>query len=221
MLFRSGTSFSYVMRNLNYKGISLEGIIKHKRDFLDTTENLYGDKEIWKDISGFEGIYQASNYGRVKSIVRYKKMLKTSENTEGYLRVCLTDRNHKKHTIALHRIIAKTFLRLPNKDEQVNHINGDKKDNRVENLEWCTQSENMKHAFMNNMIFRGKGKESQRAIEVNQYDLDGRFIKKWECIEDVRRELGISTKNIPRCCKGKSKTAEGYIWKYAKEGRKK
>ena len=89
--------------------MDLEKIFKIKKKILETCEDLYGDKEIWKDIKGYEGVYQVSNFGRIKSIVKYKKLMLSSENENGYLRVCLIDKNKKKRTILIHRLVAKTF----------------------------------------------------------------------------------------------------------------
>lgn len=212
----AGEAFINVMTKLKYKKISLEGITKAKKEFLETYPNLYED-EIWKDIKGFEGIYKVSNYGRIKSIIRYKKMMKTALDRSGYLKICLTDSKHKKHTIKIHRLVAENFIPNTENKEQVNHIDGNKENNRVDNLEWCSQSENMIHAFKNNLIHRGKGKESPRARAVNQYSLDGKFIKRWDCIADAERELKLSKNNISTCCKGKRKTAHGFKWEYFEE----
>lgn len=211
-----GTAFAQVLQGMKYKGISFEAITKAKREFFDTYPNLY-ENEIWKDIKGFENIYQISNYGRVKSIIRYKKLMKTALDKGGYLKICLTDSKHKKHTIKIHRLVAENFLDNIECKDQINHIDGNKLNNKVDNLEWCTQSENMQHAFKNNLIFRGKGKDSPRARAVNQYSLDGNFIKRWNCISDAMRELKVNTNNISTCCNGKRKTANGFIWKYSEE----
>ena len=210
----AGRKFYEVMIQANKKGLDLEKIFKIKKKILETCEDLYGDKEIWKDIKGYEGVYQVSNFGRIKSIVKYKKLMLSSENENGYLRVCLIDKNKKKRTILIHRLVAKTFIPNPKNKEQVNHIDGNKYNNCVENLEWCTQSENMQHAFKNNLITREKGEKNHRAKSVNQYTLEGNFIRKWDCIEDVTRELGIRGYNISSCCKGKRHTAGGFKWKY-------
>lgn len=210
------TAFVNVLTGMKYKGISFEAITKAKQNFLDTYPKLYED-EIWKDIKGFEGIYQVSNYGRIKSIIRYKRIMKTGLNRGGYLQICLTDSKHKKHTIRVHRLVAENFLENREEKQQVNHIDGNKLNNRVSNLEWCTQSENMQHAFGNNLIHRGKGKESHRARAVNQYSINGDFIRKWDCISDASRYLKLKKNNISTCCRGKRKTAHGFIWKYAEE----
>lgn len=115
--------------------------------------------EIWKDIPGFEGLYQVSNQGRVKSLPRSiwngkglftssEKILKPNTLAKGYFQVELK-RDKKRCCLQVHRLVAITFIENPDPTNfvQVNHINGDKQDNRIENLEWCDNSLNQKHAW--------------------------------------------------------------------------
>ena len=114
-------------------------------------------EEIWKGIVGYEGFYQVSNYGRVKSLSIDKKMplrvVKSKErikklrlDKDGYL-LCDLNKNKKRTTNKIHRLVAKAFITNPENKSEVNHKNGVKNDNSFENLEWCTRSENEKHAF--------------------------------------------------------------------------
>lgn len=121
--------------------------------------------EIYKDVVGYEGLYQVSNLGNVKRISNYKCVnkkyldnytLKPLDNGKGYYRIKLCKNNLSKR-VMLHRIIAEAFIPNPNNYKTINHINGDKKDNRIENLEWCTQSQNVLHAFKNGLKVIPKG----------------------------------------------------------------
>lgn len=117
----------------------------------------------------------------------------------------------------VHRLVAEAFIPNPNNYPQVNHIDGNKLNNKVENLEWCTNEYNMKEACrlgLRDHIYK-KGKEHCRSVKVNQYDLQGNFIKTWYCVKDIERELGFDNRNICACCRGKKTTAYKYKWEYA------
>ena len=170
------------------------------------------NNEVWKDIPSYEGFYQASTLGRIKSLPRLvnnrfkdvqreERILKPSKSKNGYLRVVLMKEGKRKY-ISVHRLIALTFLSNELNLKQVNHINKNKEDNRVENLEWCTSKYNTRYSV---------------AKKIEQYDLDGKYIKTWNCIRDVENELGIKNNNLNHCLKNKNKTAGGYIWRYANE----
>ena len=172
-------------------------------------------KEIWKNIEGYDGNYQVSNFGNVKSLYKHNPIiLKYSKDSRGYPRVCLSKKKAQK-CCAIHRLVAEAFIPNPENKPQVNHKNGIKDNNRVENLEWCTNEENQKHAVEHGLKARMKGNTNPRARKINQYDLNGNFTKQWLSIYDITNELGIDRSLIWKCCIGKFKQSHGYIWRYA------
>jgi hypothetical protein len=105
--------------------------------------------ERWLPIAGYEGLYEVSDMGNVRSIPRPSTaggLLKQTHSHGGYMKVCLSKGNHVR-TCAVHRLVASAFVDNPNHKPEVNHLNGDKSDNRAANLDWCTRSENEAHAF--------------------------------------------------------------------------
>lgn len=187
-------------------------------------------EEIWKDIAGYEGYYQISNRGRVKSLTRKTKYQNTTRklkekiksafiSTTGYERVELSrDNSNKKYNV--HRLVATAFIPKIEGKEFVNHINGIKTDNRVENLEWCSCSENELHAYR---IGLAKNSEKQRKAvskyakenrvkPIIQLGIDGSFIKEWKSAIEASEKLKIGNKTISNCVTGRSKTAGGYKW---------
>ena len=156
--------------------------------------------EKWKDIPNYENYYQASSFGRIKS-KKTNKILKQGMTKNGYLKVDLCINNNKK-TFLVHRLIMKTFV--GNSNLQVDHINCNKLDNTLNNLE------NTIRAWNNNLIKRKKNK-------INQYDLNGHFIKTWFNCGDIEKNLQIDHSNIIKCCKHKRNQCKGYKWEYFQE----
>lgn len=176
-------------------------------------------EEIWKDIEGYEGLYQVSNLGRVKSLERYKenhtKLQKIREkikrlriHTAGYLVADLYKENESK-TFFVHRLVAQAFISNENNLPQVNHIDGNKENNRVENLEWCTNQENQKHAYK-------IGLHKTRNMEKSILAMTKVTSKKVKCLEtgiiynsiaEAGRYYNISSNLISKVCKGKRKSA--------------
>lgn len=174
--------------------------------------------EIWRDIPNYEGHYQVSNLGRVKAlfyknkhgiIPNREKFLKP-QNVRGYLRVALSE-NGIKNQYSVHRLVAEVFI--PNNDNKtcVNHKDGNKANNCVDNLEWCTYSENEKHSHI------VLGKQPINKKKVNQYDLKDNFIRQFESLAEAGRSINKKYSLISTCCNGYIKTAYGYKWKFAKE----
>lgn len=189
------------------------------------------EKEIWKDIPGFEGLYQASNLGRIKSLNRYKKnhkknqkvigkVLKQHKDLDGYYKISLC-KNGKYYQTNVHRLIAITFIPNINNLPQVNHkiAISDGGNNNANNLYWGTQKQNMndkKRDGHSKRIVGEKGK-NPNAKAVIQLDLQGNIINVYACILEATKKTKIHNGDIGQCCKGKLKTAGGYKWKYYNE----
>ena len=176
--------------------------------------NFENKTEIWKDIPGYEGIYQVSNEGRIKSIphcikankhggkrIAEERIKNITIGWHGYLWVSLC-KNGKSKTYSVHRLVAITFIKNPNEFPAVNHIDGNKENNHVSNLEWCTNHENQMHASRNGLLPRSK---TVICIETG---------KLYQSSGEAERETGICGRNIRSACAGKYKTAGGHRWKW-------
>lgn len=173
-------------------------------------------KEIYKDIKGYEGLYQVSNLGNVKSLY-YNKLLSICKQDNGYSYVCLW-KNKKETKGLIHRLVAETFISNPHNLPQVNHINEDKTDNRIENLEWCDCKYNSNYGTRGERISKNKMSDKHPLSKhILQYTKDGQFVKEWCCAYDAMRELNINQSSITKCCKDKLKTSGGFVWKYKEE----
>ena len=188
--------------------------------------------EIWKPVVGYEGLYECSNMGRVRSVDRYVPhkfdgefqfirgiIKKTKLNNSGYEIITLS-KDGKEKTCLVHRLVAEAFLPNPNNLPQINHKDEEKTHNIIwvnedgsidydkSNLEWCTREYN---------FYYGTGRRRQaekEMVPVIQYTKDGVLIKKWDSMHLVMNDLGINVGNISNCCSGRCKSVGGYKWKY-------
>lgn len=194
--------------------------------------------ENWKDIDGYEGLYQVSDFGRIKSLERVtelkngakrlvsEKIRKLSNHKvagkNGYLIVGLSKNNITK-SMLVHIIVAKSFIKNPHSKPQVNHKNGIKSDNRVSNLEWVTASENQKHALKMGLQIIPSGSASpmygrtgglnNSSKKIIQID-DNKIVQKFNSIVEASLKTKIEPTNISACCRKKRKKAGGYKWEF-------
>lgn len=168
-------------------------------------------KEEYKEIIGHEN-YLIYNTGKIFS-KNSNKFIKGSSNGKGYLKVTFGEKSY-----SIHRLVAEYFIPNPGCKSQVNHIDGNKKNNHVSNLEWVTPSENMKHAFKNGLNKISKERKEKAKKKIVQIDLKtNKQIKIFDSADDIEKELGIHHGNIAGVCKGRRKSAGGFGWKYLEE----
>lgn len=165
-------------------------------------------REIWKDIEGYKGLYQVSDLGRVKRVTT-GRILKGMIRGSGYLQVDLSKQGANSNKY-IHRLVAQAFIPNPENKPQVNHIDEDKTNNMVSNLEWCTAKENINH-----------GTRIERSIISNQkkvkaIDIANGEYNYYESIIECARQLDLNQGNICKCLKGKLRQTGGYVFEYAK-----
>lgn len=185
--------------------------------------------EQWKDIPGYEGHYQVSDIGNVRSLERtawngFKyhtlkgRILKTGHQVNGYVTLALCKEGVAR-TKMVHRLVAQAFVPNPSHLPEVNHKKGNKDDNRASELEWVTKSDNERHAHKLGLkigAMKGKFNElSSNSKPVEQLNEAGELIKVWPSFAEVGRQLGYDIGWVRDCAKGRRKTANGFIWKYA------
>ena len=185
---------------------------------MDYTKRENNRVEIWKDYKDYEGLYQASNLGRLRSLDRWVKsksgsvrlckgkILKLCTDKYGYLKVSLY-KNNKVKTYYVHRLVAEAFIPNPENLPEVNHKDENKLNNNAENLEWCDREYNCNFGTRNEKVAKKCSKP------VVQYTLDGQFVREWESIRECDRN-GFNHGAVAVCCQGKRKTHKGFIWKY-------
>lgn len=169
------------------------------------------EREIWKDIQGFEGLYQVSNCGNVKSLnyrcLGKEKVLIPRKNTCGYLFVGLW-KKRKEHIYTIHRLVMMTFRPVENMEQlEVDHIDTNIDNNNLENLRWATRKENLNNPLSKVHSF----------IPIVQLGIDGHLVNVYDSLSEVAQESGFFASGICNNCKGKLKTYKGYKWMYLKD----
>ena len=183
------------------------------------------ENEIWKDIEGYEGIYQVSNLGRVRSLDR-TYILKNGrqqsakgcimsqfDTKDGYKSVRLRTSESRK-TFRVHRLVAMAFIENPHNLPIINHKDENKINNCVDNLEWCNQEYNVCYGSSLQRLSVTHKNHPNLSKPIEQYTMDGLFIKSYPSAAEAERQTGIYAVNISMCCRGKYSQSGGYKWKY-------
>lgn len=169
-------------------------------------------EEVWKDIEGYEGRYQVSNTGKVRSLIKRSKLdspwhLLKPTNARGYEYVGLWRKQDGSTNFLVHRLVAKAFVPNPNGFKEVNHKDENKQNNCADNLEWCTREYNM--SYKNARVRQG----ISCSTPVEQYTIDGIYIATYVSIPIAAKINDIDESSIHKCCNGKRKYVGGYHWK--------
>ena len=171
--------------------------------------------ETWQPVKGYDGLYEVSDKGRVRSLKFCKeRILKPIKEHGGYLRVNLCKEGKVKHTL-VHRIVADTFIPNPNNLETVNHKDEVKTNNVASNLEWMSQKDNNNYGTHNKRVSEANINHPSRSKQVQMFDKQtGELLATFPSTGEAARVTGIKRASISNCCTGISKSAGGYIWRY-------
>lgn len=170
--------------------------------------------EKWKDVKDYEGLYEVSSYGNIRSLnyrkTGKKKILKTQINKHGYEMVDLS-KNGVRKTFQVHRLVAETFIPNPDGFNTVDHIDSNKTNNHLNNLQWMSNSDNVKKAWNDGLCFN-IGKHNNRPARKKVINLTTKEV--YDSITEAGAKNNIDRRRISDCCRYKSKTAGGYQWCY-------
>lgn len=173
-------------------------------------------EEVWKDIEGWEGQYQISNLGRVKSLPKKlyrgmtkERIMKPNNNGGDYLIVGFRNGNSRKSYL-VHRLVAKAFITNHENKEEVNHIDGNKQNNTYTNLEWVTRQENIDHSWETGLV---DPKKAGGTVAVDQFTEDGTYIATYYSMTEASKCTRAHQTEISDCCNGKNIQSGGYRWR--------
>ena len=173
--------------------------------------------ETWKSIAGYEGLYEVSDLGRVKSLnynhTGKERIMKPRKNTHGYLYVNLHKDGQRK-TITVHRLVATAFISNPRNLETINHKDEVKTNNTVTNLEWMSIKDNNNYGTRNKRLSETQINDKNKSKVVQMFDRQGNLLAAFPSTHEAERVTGIYHSHISKCCNGKIKSAGGYIWRY-------
>lgn len=176
-------------------------------------------EEIWKPIEGYEGLYEVSNLGRVKSFaipaMKQGKILKPNKKSNGYMRIILC-KNGVHKFVYIHRLVAEAFVPNPENKPCVNHIDNERANNHADNLEWCTQKENVRHAAKQGRLCKENGIKAGIKTRKAVVATNGVHTIHFKSMRDAERS-GFNMRSVWRCCNRKRKTHMGYSWRYSNE----
>ena len=164
---------------------------------------------MWRPVLGYEGIYEINRLGEIRRI-KSGRILRGYMGRDGYKRVSLTANGQTKPFL-LHRLLAVAYIPNPLNYPCINHKDEDKSNNSLDNLEWCTHRYNLNYGTHN-----ARANESRKK-PISQYSKDGKFIRDWDSVTDLRNETGADITHVSSCCRGKRKSANGYCWQYKNE----
>lgn len=191
-------------------------MLSHLKRMVPIAETFEPGFEQWRDVAGYEGLYQVSSHGRLRSLKYHMRpgrvvVLKQFADKGGYLRAKFC-KDGNETTVKVHRVVAEAFLPNPDRKREVNHKDGNTMNNVPSNLEWATPSENMKHASASKLV------KPPVVKAVLQLTTSGELVRKWESARRAAISLGFDPSAITKCCKGKLQTTGGFAWRYEIEG---
>ena len=178
--------------------------------------------EVWKPIPNYEGFYEVSNMGKVRSVYRYRRVLKPMISNTGYERVDLFKNKHREQ-LSVHRLVAMAFIDNPNAKPFVNHKDENKLNNSADNLEWVTHVENCRygtaitrrteHLDYSKRRINNAGQILACSKPIIQYDKSGNYIREWKSATECSKETGFSISGIRSVVRGKRNSIFGYVFK--------